>query len=154
MALFPRIVQPCPYLDRFDTILEGDGCRVCKRKVHDLSAMEDAARAEFLASCQGRTCVSYRVPAMAASALAASAALMAPILTLGEARSTAEPETTMRTYPITEHEHVLAGLVLPLSEFRGVPEPALDDPTEDVGNVIDNQSDPELDRTAVPEVSS
>ena len=79
MALFPKIASPCPYLDRFDSIMDGDFCRMCKRQVHDLTAMGDDQRAAFMMECGGQACVSYTMwmkPALAAAALAASAGVV------------------------------------------------------------------------------
>ncbi|MBO9713149.1 hypothetical protein [Sphingomonas sp.] len=81
MDLFPRIERTCPFLDRLDEALDGDFCRMCQRQVHDLTDMTRAERAAFIASCagKGRVCVRYTLPvrpAMAAAALAASAAVV------------------------------------------------------------------------------
>jgi hypothetical protein len=48
---------------------------MCKRSVTDLTAMDDAGRVAFLASCEGEVCVSYKLPlrpALAAAAMAAA----------------------------------------------------------------------------------
>ena len=76
MALFPKIQSPCPYTDRFATIMDGDMCRMCKRQVFDLTDMSDGERVAFMKGCGGEVCVSYKVrvrPALAAAALAALA---------------------------------------------------------------------------------
>ena len=71
MALFPKIQNPCPYKANLAAVMDGDSCRMCKRQVHDLTAMTDGERIAFLASCSGEVCVSYRLrPALAAAALA------------------------------------------------------------------------------------
>lgn len=78
MAWFPKIERPCPYLDRLDAVMDGDFCRMCQRQVHDLTGMDDAGRAAFMAACGGDACISYTArlsPALAAAALAASAAI-------------------------------------------------------------------------------
>lgn len=80
MSLLPFIQQPCPYLDRLDTAMEGDFCKMCKRQVHDLTELDDGGRADFLAACGGKACISYRFavrPAVAAALLAAGAAVLA-----------------------------------------------------------------------------
>jgi len=87
MTLFPKIARPCPYIDRLDSIMDGDFCRMCKRDVYDLTAMDEAARAAFLAECGGEVCVRYTVwmkPAVAAAALAASAAVMSGVAVSAE----------------------------------------------------------------------
>lgn len=60
--------------------MDGDVCRLCKRQVHDLTAMGDAERKAFLASCETEVYVSYTLPlkqAVVAAMLAASAGLPA-----------------------------------------------------------------------------
>ncbi len=75
MALYPKIDSPCPYKGDLSAILDGDVCRLCKREVFDLSAMDDAQRVAFMRGCAGEVCVTYRMPmrtALAAAALAAA----------------------------------------------------------------------------------
>lgn len=78
MSLFPRIQSPCPYKDNLAEIMDGAVCRMCKREVHDMTAMTDAERMAFLQSCDGEVCVSYRVvkPVMAAFAVGAMASAL------------------------------------------------------------------------------
>jgi hypothetical protein len=80
MTPFPKIQRVCPYLDRLDGVIDAGHCRMCRRDVHDLSAMDEPERAAFLAACGAETCVSYRLdvkPAVAAAMIAASAAVLA-----------------------------------------------------------------------------
>jgi hypothetical protein len=80
MTPFPPIQRPCPYLDRLDAVIDSGFCRMCRREVHDLTAMDERERAAFLAACGGEACVSYRLnvkPALAAALIAASAAVLA-----------------------------------------------------------------------------
>lgn len=77
MAIFPLIDSPCPYKDRLAKIMDGDVCRMCKREVHDLTAMSDSSRRAFLKSCRGEVCVSYGVAASTVAALGALAAAAA-----------------------------------------------------------------------------
>ena len=80
MAVFPKIQSPCPYRDRLAAIMDGDVCRMCHRQVHDLTAMDDAARLAFLKACEGEVCISYRAPArIALAAMAVSAAVAIPV---------------------------------------------------------------------------
>lgn len=80
MAVFPKIQSPCPYKGNLTEILDGDTCRLCRRRVFDLSGMDDKARIGFLAGCKEEVCVTYRAPAMvAAAALAAAAAVSVPV---------------------------------------------------------------------------
>ncbi|MBV9991040.1 MAG: hypothetical protein JOZ72_07075 [Alphaproteobacteria bacterium] len=76
MALFPKIQSPCPYVGRLSEIMDGDVCRLCKREVFDLTAMDDGERVAFLKGCNGEVCVSYRMPALAALALGVAAVAM------------------------------------------------------------------------------
>ncbi|MEA3030715.1 MAG: hypothetical protein QOG13_2040 [Sphingomonadales bacterium] len=80
MIQFPPIHRPCPYLDRLDAVIDAGFCRMCRREVHDLTAMDERERAGFLAACGGDACVSYTLevkPALAAALIAASAAVLA-----------------------------------------------------------------------------
>jgi hypothetical protein len=81
MAFFPRIQSPCPYKGNLAAVMDGDQCRVCQRRVFDLTALTDGERRAFLAGCGDEVCVSYSLrPAIAAAVLAAAAALPAPAL--------------------------------------------------------------------------
>lgn len=62
MAIFPKIQSPCPYKGELAAVMDGDFCRMCKRRVHDLSAWSDGERVAFLAACSDEVCVSYRIP--------------------------------------------------------------------------------------------
>jgi predicted Fe-S protein YdhL (DUF1289 family) len=73
MALFPRIQSPCPYKGDLSAIMDGDVCRLCKREVFDLTPMSDGERVAVMKGCSGEVCVSYRMPALAAMALAVTA---------------------------------------------------------------------------------
>ncbi len=81
MALFPKIQSPCPYQADLAAIMDGDMCRMCKRPVTDLTAMDDAGRVAFFEDCETEVCVSYRVPvrsALGAAVLAAAAVAALP----------------------------------------------------------------------------
>ena len=58
--------------------MDGEFCRMCKRTVTDLTAMDDGARVAFFAACEGDVCVSYALPRKqsVAAMLAAVAAAM------------------------------------------------------------------------------
>jgi hypothetical protein len=80
MIQFPPIQRPCPYIDRLDAVIDAGFCRMCRREVHDLTAMDERERAGFLAACGGDACVSCTMnvkPAVAAALIAASAAVLA-----------------------------------------------------------------------------
>ena len=81
MAVFPKIQSPCPYQANLAAIMDGDMCRMCKRQVVDLTAMDDAGRVAFFSDCETEVCVSYRVPirsVMGVAALAAAAVAALP----------------------------------------------------------------------------
>ena len=80
MAVYPKIDSPCPYADRLAEVVQGGFCRMCKRDVHDLSGMDDAARLAFVDACGVQeTCISYRIPrSLAAAVIAASAVAAMP----------------------------------------------------------------------------
>jgi predicted Fe-S protein YdhL (DUF1289 family) len=78
MARFPKIQSPCPYKSDLASVMDGDFCRMCERRVFDLTGWSDGERVAFLAGCSGEVCVSYRLPVrgmLAAAALASAAAL-------------------------------------------------------------------------------
>jgi len=66
MARFPRIQSPCPIANELADYMDGNACRRCHRQVHDLTAMGDEERREFMAGCHTEVCVSYRQPVKAA----------------------------------------------------------------------------------------
>jgi predicted Fe-S protein YdhL (DUF1289 family) len=80
MPLFPKVQSPCPYKDKFSSIVQGEFCSMCKRDVFDLNHMDDKQRVAFLKSCSGEVCVSYSLPVKRAAKAAAfaAAAVMAP----------------------------------------------------------------------------
>ena len=90
MSQFPKIASVCPYLDRLDSVLDGDFCRMCKRDVYDLTDMDDAERRVFMAACGGDACVRYTMrlsPAVAAAALAAATVVaVAPSAAMAQQR--------------------------------------------------------------------
>jgi hypothetical protein len=61
-------------------VIDGGFCRMCRREVHDLTAMDERERADFLGQRGGDACVSYTMnvkPVLAAALIAASAAVLA-----------------------------------------------------------------------------
>ena len=104
MTPFPPIQRPCPYLDRLDAVIDAGFCRMCRRDVHDLTAMDGRERADFLAACGGDACVSYTMnvkPALAAALIAASAAVLAvPDAALAEAHRHRQRPVQARNVPI------------------------------------------------------
>ncbi len=64
--MFPKISSPCP-LQSIQLPESGNfNCSACKREVHDLSLLSEETRMEFLQSCSGKVCVSYKVKMTAA----------------------------------------------------------------------------------------
>lgn len=112
MPLFPKVERVCPYLDRLDTVIDGDFCRMCKRTVHDLTDMDDGERAAFLAACRGEACVSYTAyvrPAVAAALVAASAA----VLVIPEA-GMAQRHEVRQTRRVPQVPVMIAGGIMPI----------------------------------------
>lgn len=113
MSLFPLIQRPCPYIDRLDSVMEGDFCRMCRREVHDLTDMDEAGRSAFLAACGGEACVSYRLnvkPALAAALIAASAAaLIVPETALARKHGVSRPHHPPRAPRVPTVPIVVAG---------------------------------------------
>jgi hypothetical protein len=59
--MFPVINSPCP-LKSIQLSQSGNfNCSSCKREVHNLSAMTEQERHDFLLQCEGKICVSYSV---------------------------------------------------------------------------------------------
>ena len=105
MALYPKIQSPCPYQGDLTAVMDGDFCRMCKRRVFDLTTWSDDERVAFLSACNEAVCVSYQVPirpAIAAAALAASA-MMAPGTA---AAQDSEPEISVIVGGINDPAHV------------------------------------------------
>lgn len=79
MQFFPKVQSPCPYKGPLSDIMDGDVCRLCKREVHDLTAMAEDARRALFAGCSDEVCVTYRIDARPAlAALAIGAGVMTP----------------------------------------------------------------------------
>lgn len=66
MARVPVITSPCPLRWKSMPGAGMDFCGQCRRRVHNLDGMSDAARAAFFASCSGEVCVAYTVSRPAA----------------------------------------------------------------------------------------
>jgi hypothetical protein len=88
MAHFPKIDSPCPLTLGAMPRDGADFCGQCRRRVHDLRGMDDAARRTFMGACGDRkVCVAYTltVPRSRANALGlgvglAAALVAAPVL--------------------------------------------------------------------------
>jgi hypothetical protein len=66
MARVPVITSPCPLRWKSMPSAGMDFCGQCRRRVHNLDGMSDAARAAFFASCSGEVCVAYSISRPAA----------------------------------------------------------------------------------------
>jgi dihydrodipicolinate synthase/N-acetylneuraminate lyase len=135
MTPFPQIQRPCPYLDRLDTVVDAGFCRMCRREVHDLTAMDERERAAFLAACGGDACVSYTMnvkPALAAALIAASTAVLAvPAAALATDHQAArsrhhQPNHRQRPVQVRNVPIMVAGGIAPPIDPRG---PVLPPPT-------------------------
>jgi hypothetical protein len=90
VALFPKIQSPCPYKGELSTIMEGDTCRLCKRRVFDLTNMDDAARVAFMKACTSEVCVTYKFPVRPVLAAAVVAVAMTAPMAAAACDATAE----------------------------------------------------------------
>ncbi|MFS2108348.1 hypothetical protein ACCC88_01565 [Sphingomonas sp. Sphisp140] len=106
MDSFPKIARPCPVADRLDTVMDGDFCRECSKRVTDLDPLGDAQRLRTLATAQGELCVSYRRPA--GKAVIAVAALAASIAALPAAAQEA-PAAQVAPSDVSMDEIVVGG---------------------------------------------
>lgn len=104
MPIFPKIQSPCPYKDDLAAVMDGDMCRVCKRNVFDLTAMDDGERLAFLAGCEEEVCVSYRIPMRAAVAAAALAAAAVSVPAMSQEVPAPEMEAAMESEPLPYDE--------------------------------------------------
>ncbi|MBS0294672.1 MAG: hypothetical protein JSR45_00075 [Proteobacteria bacterium] len=111
MAIFPKIQSPCPFKNDLAAVMDGDMCRLCKRQVHDLTAMSDDQRLAFMADCTEEVCVSYRLPARVAVAAAMAAAAAAVPMAAAAQQAGAPQEIT---------EVVVAGGIKDLSKVKYV----------------------------------
>jgi hypothetical protein len=127
MAQFPAIQRPCPYLDRLDAVIDGGFCRMCRRDVHDLTAMDARQRADFLEACGGDACVSYTMnvkPALAAALIAASAAvLVAPAMALAANHQAGRGHHRQRHVQVQPVTIQVAGGIQPMPDAERAPDP-------------------------------
>jgi hypothetical protein len=100
MAIFPVIQSPCPYKGKLGDILDSeDMCRLCKRQVHDLTAMSDQEKRAFFRSCSDDVCVSYSLPAALASAsMLAALGVAAPAASAQETQASVQSELPQARY--------------------------------------------------------
>ena len=114
MSLLPLIQRPCPYLDRLESVMDGDHCLMCRRDVHDLTAMSDTERTDFLAACGGNACIRYTFtakPALAAALIAASVAVAAlPVAAAPRGHHPSRVQHPPRQVPVTPVMMVTAGV--------------------------------------------
>ena len=122
MTPFPPIQRLCPHLDRLDEVVDAGFCRMCRHEVHDLTAMDERERADFLASRTGETCVSYTMnvkPALAAALLAASAAALAtPAAALAASHQAGRSHHRHRPPIVQPVPVALAGMIAPSDADR------------------------------------
>jgi len=104
VPIFPKIQSPCPYKSDLAAVMDGDMCRVCKRNVFDLTAMDDGERLAFLAGCEEEVCVSYRLPVRAAVAAAALAAAGMSVPAMSQEVPAPDMEAAMESEPLPYDE--------------------------------------------------
>ena len=63
MSLLPRVQNCCPYKGRFASVLHGSRCRLCKRRVADLTTLESDERDEVLGACTTEATLTYGIAA-------------------------------------------------------------------------------------------
>jgi predicted Fe-S protein YdhL (DUF1289 family) len=134
MAIFPRVQSPCPYESDLASVMDGDMCRMCERRVFDLSFMSDEERMAFLAGCTGEICVSYRLPfrpALAAAAMAAALALPSAAAAQEQAPSAGEAAIEAITADemsveeaAMQEQWIIVGGIKDLGKLEFVEEPA------------------------------
>lgn len=107
MATFPRIDRPCPIEWNALPDAGGADCAPCGKRVHNLSAMSDSERAEFLATSAGPVCVAYTVKRRTPPSVAAW--LMAA--TVGTLAGTASAEATLPPVPAVPITTAIVGAV-------------------------------------------
>ena len=100
MGLFPLVQSPCPYKGPLSDILDGDTCRLCKREVHDLNLLDEAARIALVAGCKDEICVRYAVPRGSAIAAAAMGAMVVASPAFAQDAPAAAPEVREITVAI------------------------------------------------------
>jgi hypothetical protein len=110
MPIFPKIQSPCPYKSDLAAVMDGDMCRVCKRNVFDLTALDDGERLAFLAGCEEEVCVSYRIPMRAAVAAAALAAMSAPAMAQELAAPEIEAAVVSDAIAVDDMEIIVGGI--------------------------------------------
>jgi predicted Fe-S protein YdhL (DUF1289 family) len=97
MPIFPQIQRPCPYKDRLASVMEGDFCRMCHRRVIDVTSMSDDERVVFMNGCEQEVCVSYRLPTAVAAAALAVAAAAVPTVAAAAVPTEATPQSDEQT---------------------------------------------------------
>ena len=138
MPLLPLIQRPCPYLDRLESVMDSDFCRMCRRDVHDLTALDEAGRRAFIADCGGDVCIRFRFdakPALAAALIAASIAVPVAAAQAGPrshaVRRVPHPPRTVRVQPVSMVTAGLPAMVEPPRiEPPRPPEPPADVPSQ------------------------
>jgi predicted Fe-S protein YdhL (DUF1289 family) len=141
MPQFPKIQSPCPYKSRLGAVMDGDFCRMCERRVFDLTALSDGERRAFLAGCEDEVCVSYRLPlrgAIAAAALAAATA--SPAAAAGQDPVVATPPVELAVEAEVEEEILPEDLSMEVIIVGGIKDPA----NAEFVDLAEDESVPEL----------
>ena len=107
MAIFPKIQSPCPYKGNLADIMDGDMCRLCSRRVHDISGLSDQERVALIQGCSDEICVSYALPLRPAIAAAMTiAALGAPMAAAAQEFDSEEAVIVITAGGITDPANV------------------------------------------------
>jgi predicted Fe-S protein YdhL (DUF1289 family) len=117
MGLFPKIQSPCPYKENLSAVMDGDFCRMCKRNVVDLTAMDDAGRLSFLAACETDVCVSYSLPVKRAAKAAIIATAAVSLSSLPLAAQEATPAHDMASEENFDDMAIIVGGIRPDHEI-------------------------------------
>jgi predicted Fe-S protein YdhL (DUF1289 family) len=132
MPLFPKIASPCPFVNRLDEIIDGDVCRMCSRKVFDLTDMTDGERLAFLAGCEEEVCVSYSIPLRnALQAAAIAAALTVPSAASARAQQAPQPPVPIMV-PV-------AGGIAPPPQLQMIEVPPAVDSADELNALYDRE---------------
>jgi hypothetical protein len=126
--------------------MDGEVCRVCRRKVHDLGAMSETQRVTFLDACSDEICVKYTLPLpRKVAALALSAAVIALPVAAEEQTTTTEadkarPEAVYNGVDEAEEVFIIIGGIKVRSKREYV-DAAEDEATPELPVVYEEEAD-------------
>jgi predicted Fe-S protein YdhL (DUF1289 family) len=145
MAIFPVVQSPCPYKRNLSAVMDGDFCRMCKRTVTDLTAMNDDQKIDFFKACSGEVCVSYRLPIKPALTAAALAVAGIPMMA---AAQTADTDAVAAESAADDEMMIIVGGIRDTKNVDFVDDKA--DPSQlELPTVYDDEPEP-LDKAVTP----